>query len=168
MEELERKESSNSSKEDIERTENLNLSKEKKDTFNWDKVNSKIESIKENERLSFNKEEFSGMGTLNKDNSIGESLYMNKNWEKVDLSIDINNETINIWDQTIHVNMPKWASLKEVEFWENEVEITWKLWFFSWSWTAEYPQVISSIDNTLEKWESKIASKSWDITLKAA
>jgi len=153
--------------EKIDKIESVDKLAKSKDNnpFNSEKVNSKIETIKDNERLLFNKEQLQLIWQLDKNNSKIETLYMTENWEKLDLVLDINEQTIIVWDNKIKLGLPKWANLQKVVFWENEIEITWSVWPFSWNGSASYEKFIPTIDNVIKNWENTITSSSWDIKL---
>ena len=155
--------------EAIENTEENETLSEKnskeKTSFQSEKVNRKIEEIRNRERISFNKEELQSIWKLTKDNPTAKTLYETENWEKKDLHIDIRNKAIEIGDMKIKIDLPHGAELKEVDFLNDKVKVAWKLWFFSWSWTASYEKLLPALDNTLRNWYTKIASESGDIKL---
>jgi len=149
--------------ESHEKNESVDKKPVDKKKINGEQINSKIERIQNEERISFNKEELQSLWKLDKDHPTAEILYETESWEKKDLSINVKKQTISIWEKKIKIDLPKWADLEEIDFLLNKIKISWSLWFFSWSWTAPYEKVLSALDDTLKNWYTKIASESWDI-----
>ena len=90
-----------------------------------------------------------------------EFMYMNENWEKLECSLDIDSQTLEInWDE-YEIELPSWATLTNIEFSNWEILLKWKIWFFSWEWKASYWKMLNSLDETVNNWRVKILTDSW-------
>lgn len=116
----------------------------------WNKI-----EIQKQERLDHIKQELWIIKELNSDKPNWEFLFMGKSWKKDLMKIDIKNWLLEFDKKTIKIELPQWASISKLNFWE-EVSITWKLWIFSWSWSTSYEKLIIAIDEALEKWSYKL------------
>lgn len=88
-------------------------------------------------------------------------MYMNENWEKNNCSFDVSNQTIEYNGSTYDIQLPKWASLTNVEFMNWEVLMKWEVWWFSWEWKASYIKLLSALDEAFNKWTTIISTMDW-------
>jgi len=93
-------------------------------------------------------------------------ICMTKEWNKVDCSFDIDKQKLLYDNIEINISMPNWAKISEIYFWNWEITIKWKLWIFSWTWSAKYIDLLKALDEVVINWNSQIVTKKWTIWLK--
>jgi hypothetical protein len=92
-------------------------------------------------------------------------LFMSESWKKENCIFDISSQSINYNWKNYKMELPKWAELKEISFLNNEVNVKWMAWWFTWEWTISYSQLIKSLDQLFKNWNTIIASESWNINI---
>lgn len=146
-----------------------NLDKKQESTsdsiIKWEKTSNELKKIKIMERVWTTKDDLSKIWKLDANKPSANFMFLDKNWNKDFMKIDIITQTLEFNWKTIKIELPKWASINEVSF-NEEVKITGKVWIFSWSWSTSYEKLINAIDEALDKWSYKLIAWNQEIWFK--
>lgn len=126
---------------------------------------SKLEEIRKSERLDMMIDGMRDIWLLDKEKHIWEFSFMDESWSRVDISIDISDNIIKVWSTSIKIEMPSGANITNIAF-KDSVQITWKKWPFTWSWTTKYSTLLDALDKTLNNWSHSIPTSSWNVILR--
>ncbi len=122
----------------------------------WQESSSKINKIREAERLDSIKDELMRVWKLDTQKPKASFLFPDKNGNKENMKIDMTAQTLEFQGKTIKIELPKGATMSNILFSGEGVKIEGKLWFFSGSGSASYEKLIQAIDTVVENGSYKL------------